>query len=97
VLFPARAQLLPDTEDFLMQLAPGGIVRNGSGSNNHVHARKVMQYILPYGFTQAPFQAIPLHTPVTEFRHNEPHAWMTQKGSDPPDFEVRCPDALPAA
>lgn len=95
MLFPARAQLLPDTEDFLMQLAPGGVVCNGSGANHHVHAGKVVQHSLPYGFTQTPFQTIALYTPVTELRHNESHARMTQKGSNPPDLEVLSPDALP--
>lgn len=78
-----------------MQFAPGGVVCDGLDTNDHIHAGQMVQHSLPYGFPQASFQAIPLHTAVTELRHNESHARMTQKGSDPPDLEVLCPDALP--
>jgi len=95
VPFAARAELLPGAENFLMQLAPGGVVRHGPGTNDHIHTGKTMQHISPYGLAQAPFQTIPLYTAMTRLRHDESHARMTQKGSNPPDLEMLCPDALP--
>jgi hypothetical protein len=71
------------------------IVSLGPCTDDDIYRLESRQELPPNDLPQTPLETIPPHTSSLVLRHDEPHTWMTQKGSDKPDLEVRCPDALP--
>ena len=70
-------------------------VRGRQGTNDNVYRGHDREHLDPYDFAQASFHEVPVHSGTTVARHDDAHARETQKGSEPPNLELRGSDSLP--
>jgi hypothetical protein len=96
-----RGELQPNRENVARQRFAGGAVGFSPRAEAHVHRggggslAQRGQELQPHEFAQPALHAIAIDGAVLMPRHYDADSGHSERGSEHPDVELRCPDSLP--
>jgi hypothetical protein len=72
-----------------------GAVRRRKRPYHDIDPWQGRKHVEPYDFAKPAFHPVAIDGGVRVSRHDDARPWMTQKGSDVPNLEMRGSDSLP--
>ncbi len=90
-----RRRPLTQLQALRAQVFNRNAVRRRQCAHNNIHDGQDREHVDPYDFAEPSFHEVAIHGGTPVARHNDADPWGTQKGSDPPNLELRGSDSLP--